>query len=485
LRGVREKGALSRQPPGRGRFRRFGILLAALLLALALLWGRTRGAPELEPLVREIFPESSAIQVQRGIHHAYDPSGALLGWAATGEARGYGGPLSLLVGIDTLGSVAGIRVVEQRETPTFWRMARAQEYFRGIAGRRYDELEYDYRSVVSITGATLSTDAIVEGIRVAVARVAGEAFDVRVPLQSKPFEFGFLEITVLALFAVGVAGHRLRGPARRRLRWAAQITGLVVLGFWKDSPITLSKIAAFLSGFFPDPRTSLALYLLLAGFLLTSVFYGRNLYCLYACPFGAAQRVVGAIGGFRLKVPPGAARVLMAIRNAVVFAALFVAFLTLQPVLSGYEPFAALFSLHGTTLQWFLLFLVLVASLFLTEPWCTFLCPMRAMEKVLQEGKGWVRWGRARGGQGEAGVPAPPAAEGTDGGGMWTEGAGTPKAGAATRAGGAARRLEGAVRRSGASGTRAGWPTYVAIFLGLVVFGVILGVMAQNLTQGS
>jgi NosR/NirI family transcriptional regulator, nitrous oxide reductase regulator len=468
-------------PSGRKGARLYGLLLAALLLALALVLGRTRAAPELEPLVREIFPESSAIQVQRGIQHAYGPSGALLGWAATGEARGYGGPLSLLVGIDTLGSVAGIRVVEQRETPIFWRMARAQEYFRGVTGRRYDELEFDYRSVVSVTGATLSTDGIVEGVRVAVARVAGEAFDVRIPLPSKPFEFGFLEITVLALFAVGLAGHRLRGPARRRLRWAAQITGLVVLGFWKDSPITLSKIAAFLSGFFPDPRTSLALYLLLAGFLLTSVLYGRNLYCLYACPFGAAQRVVGAIGGFRLKVPPGAARFLVSIRNAVVFAALFLAFLTLRPVLSGYEPFAALFSLHGTTLQWFLLFLVLVASLFLTEPWCTFLCPMGALEKVLQEAKGWVGWGRTRSVKGKAGVLAPDAAARTGGGFIWTEGGGSPKGGAATRTGGAATRVEGAARRIG----RAGWPTYVAILLGLLVFGVILGVMAQSLTQGS
>jgi hypothetical protein len=325
---------------------------------------------------------------------------------------------------------------------------------RASLSERYDELEYDYRSVVSVTGATLSTDAIVEGVRGAVARVAGEAFDVRIPLPSKPFEFGFLEITVLALFAVGLAGHRLRGPARRRLRWAAQITVLVVLGFWKDSPITLSKIAAFLSGFFPDPRTSLALYLLLAGFLLTSVLYGRNLYCLYACPFGAAQRVVGAIGGFRLKVPPGAARFLVSIRNAVVFAALFLAFLTLQPVLSGYEPFAALFSLHGTTLQWFLLFLVLVASLFLTEPWCTFLCPMGALEKVVREGKRWA------GGKG----------------GVVVAGAGDSAVAVADPM--------AATHRPGPQGRR-GWPTFAAILLGLVAFGVTRGVLARNLTQGS
>jgi len=392
---------MSRHLPWRERFALFRILLVALVLVLALLWGKTRAAPELGPLLLEIYPDAEILQLQRGVHHAYDASGALLGWAATGEGRGYGGPITLLVGIDTSGTVAGIRVVEQRETPIFWRMARAQEFFRGVTGRPHDELEYDYRSVVAVTGATLSTSAIVEGVRAAVARVAGEAFDVRMTQPSKPFEFGFLEIVVLALFAAGAVAQRLRGPARRRLRWAAQITGLVVLGFWKDSPITLAKIAAFLSGFFPDPRTSLALYLLLAGFLVTSVFYGRNLYCLYACPFGAAQRLVGVIGGSRLRIPPRVARLLISVRNLLVFAALFLAFLTLQPVLAGYEPFAALFTLHGTTLQFLLLFLVLVASLFLIEPWCTFFCPMGAVEKVLRGAKRWLgRRRQPRGGPG-------------------------------------------------------------------------------------
>jgi len=60
------------------------------------------------------------------------------------------------------------------------------------------------------------------------------------------------------LLAVGVAV--LAGLEKR--------VEAAVLGLWKDSPITLAKIAAFLSGFFPDPRTSLELYLPLAGFLL-------------------------------------------------------------------------------------------------------------------------------------------------------------------------------------------------------------------------
>lgn len=365
-------------------------LVAALLLAGALTYGRTRGAPDLETPTREIFPGAGTVASQREVLHVYDEEEVLIGWAGTGSAAGYGGPMVLLVGLDTLGHVAGMRVIEQRETPIFWRMVRSSRYFDALLGSHFDDIEYGYVDVTGVTGATRSSDAIVHSVRLAVAEVAGVAFDVRLPLPRRPFEFGLLEIVILALFAVGIGAQRLKGAIRGRVRWGSQITGLIVLGFWKDSPITLTKITALMSGYLPDIRTSLAIYLLLAGFLLTSVFYGRNLYCLYACPFGAAQRVVGLIGGFRLKLPHWSIHLMERARNVVVFAALFMAFLTLRPVVASYEPFAALFSLHGTTLQWFLLFVVLVTSLAVYTPWCNFFCPMRTFEVAIQDAKRWI-----------------------------------------------------------------------------------------------
>lgn len=367
---------------------------ALILLAGALFWGRLQGLPELESSIHRIFPEATTTEIREGIHFVYGRE-ALLGWVGTGTGQGYGGPMTLLVGIDTLGLVAGVEVVEKRETPVFWRMVRADEYFRALKGEPFDSLSWEYVDVVGATGATLSAEGIVAGVRASVAKIAGPAFDVRMPRPRRPFEFGFLEVTILGLFGAGILAQRTRGSWRRRLRWATQLTGLLVLGFWKDSPITLAKITAFLSGYFPDPRTALAIYLLLAGFLLTSLVYGRNIYCLYACPFGAAQRVVGAIGGGKTKIPPSWIRFLEGTRNLVVFAALFAAFLTLQPALASYEPFAALFSLRGVTLQWLLLFLVLVASLAIRTPWCAFFCPMRTVEVVVQDVRGWMRRGKA------------------------------------------------------------------------------------------
>ncbi len=363
----------------------YRLLVVFVALGLAVRYGHTRAAPDLTVPIGEIFPQAATFVQESHVFYVYDDDEALLGWAASGSASGYGGPMLLVAGIDTLGQVVGARIVEQRETPIFWRMARASEYLSAIGGAHYDAIDYDYERVAGVTGATISSDAVVASVRESVAEVAGAAFDVRMPLPRQPFEFGILEITVLVLLTSGILLHRAGGLLRRRLRWASQIAGLIIIGFWKDSPITLAKITAMLSGYFPDVRTSLALYLLIAGFALTSFFYSRNIYCLYVCPFGAAQRCVGLIGGFGVKLPTWSVRLMERLRNLIVFAAIIMALITLQPVLASYEPFAALFSLRGTNLQWLLLFIVLVVSLLISTPWCSFFCPMRTIEVVLHD----------------------------------------------------------------------------------------------------
>lgn len=367
-------------PPGR-RTR----VVAVLALAGALAWGRTHATPDVEDALSSVFPSATVTEPDGAVLAVYGPEHRLLGWAGTGSGSGYGGPMLLLVGLDTTGSVEGMAVVEHRETPVFWSLVKAPQVIRELTGRAYADVSADLAEVASVSGATLSATALVESIREAVFGVANAAFGETLLPPSRPFEFGFYEVVVLALLVLGLLAGKTPGRLRSKVRWGAQITGLCVIGFWKDSPITLSKLAAILSGFLPDPRSNAVVYILIGGFALTALGRRRNIYCLYACPFGAAQRCVGALGGARLALPATWVRGLGQIRGTVVFAALFLAFLGLQPALAGYEPFAVLFSLRGSTLQWMLLLLVLSLSLVLRTPWCTVLCPMQTVELTLSD----------------------------------------------------------------------------------------------------
>jgi hypothetical protein len=376
---------VTRGPSKKHRIKAVVYLAVFVALAAALSYGRTRAAPNLTEPIGEIFPTAAAFEVDGGVFGVYDDVGTQLGWAASGSAIGYGGSMLLVVGLDTLGQILGARVVEQRETPIFWRMVRGEDILESFAGVRFNEADFDKSGVDWETGATISTDAILASLRASVVTVAGEAFDMRMPLPAQPFEFGILELTILALFAVGIVAQRSKS------RWACQVVALVVVGFWKHSPISLAKLASMMAGYFPDPSSGLAIYLLIAGFLLTSMLFGRNVYCLYVCPFNAAQRLVGLIGGASVKLPSWLVRAAEQFRNVVVFAALFLAFLTLKPALASYEPFAALFSLTGTALQWLLLFLVLTMSLVISTPFCNLFCPVRTIEKTIHDFRSMVR----------------------------------------------------------------------------------------------
>ncbi len=359
--------------------------LIILVLVLAVWYGRTRSAPDVWPHIREIYPAAASWATSDGVYAAYADDGSLVGWAANGSANGYGGPLQLLVGIDTTGAVSGTSIIKHRETPVFWRMVRFPEFFSGIAGTAFDDINYRYEEVVGVTGATRSSDAIVASVREAVARVAGERFNTAIPLPVPLWELGLFEIAILVLFAVGISSLWMRRPLRRALRWVSQAFALVLIGFWENSPVTLTKLTGFLAGYFPEVRTNVAIYLLVGGFVLTVLVFGRSLYCSHLCPFGAIQRFINLIGGKRIRLPVWSVNLMRRLRDVIVFGAVLAALAMAQPGLAHYEPFAALFVLKGSMLQWFLLLIVLLLSLILNRPWCHFMCPMRTGERVLQD----------------------------------------------------------------------------------------------------
>ncbi len=363
----------------------FRYLPAIAILAIAVWYGRSRSGPDLVPFLHEIFPDASEFEQSEGVYAALSDDAELLGWAATGSGSGYGGPMLVVVGLDTSGSVVGSRVVEHRETPLFFRMVRAPAFFKEAEGRNFAEINYSYSEIVGVTGATMSSEAIVAGVRNAVAGIAGPEFNIRLPRPDRPFEFGIFELVILLLFVIAIIATRFRGRRADLIRWSSQAAGLLVIGFWKNSPITIAKITVLISGYFPDIRTNLSFYLLIGGFLFTVLVVGRGIYCTHICPFGAAQQFINMIGGKRIKLPPWSITLMTRMRSVIVFSVIIAALATAQPALTSYEPFAVLFALKGTVLQWFLLLIVMISSLFIQRPWCNFFCPVRSCERVVRD----------------------------------------------------------------------------------------------------
>jgi polyferredoxin len=125
-------------------------------------------------------------------------------------------------------------------------------------------------------------------------------------------------------------------------------------------------------------------YLLLAGVLLPVILNGKSPYCSNVCPLGATQQILVKVGGARVEIPPKYSHCLKLVQWTLAWAAIMCALLLRNPSVMSYEISATFFSVIGRNWQFILLGVVLILSLFVTRPWCNYLCPVRAVADYIR-----------------------------------------------------------------------------------------------------
>jgi NosR/NirI family nitrous oxide reductase transcriptional regulator len=247
--------------------------------------------------------------------------------------------------------------------------------------------------VDTVTGATLSTRAVAESARRAARRAAekGLGYD-PLPEPRPSLHLGLPEITLLLLFMAGFLGRSrfVTGQKRKLMRWASMLAGMVMLGFVYNNPLTLALLNKALLGYWPDWRLHLFTYMLLGGLFLTLLFMDKNPYCEWFCPFGAVQESLGAAGGAGRKLPPALHEAMKWGQRILALGAVTLALMTRNPSISSYEVFGAMFHLIGADWIFILLGIVLIASLIIRRPWCSYLCPLRPITDYVRMIRRWL-----------------------------------------------------------------------------------------------
>lgn len=383
---------MEKKSPSNNKAALIRYIVIPLALLAALLYGRSRSELDISSFVTDAFPRAEKITPSDGLHVVRSADGELLGFAATGSAYGYGGPLVMAIALDGEGLVEAARVIDHRETPVFYQRIKAPELLGEFSGRAFGDLDFDFIGIDGVTGATRSAKALAGAMEQAVYTIATDRFGAAWPEQAHPLEIGLFEIALVLIFIAGIALPGSQKGFRKYLCWGCRIAGLLIVGFSVNAPLTLARVSAFLSGYFPRVEANLVLYILSAGFVLPLLFQGRSVYCTHICPFGTAQRIFNLISGKRWAIPPHLASIMTLCRNILVFLAVLMALALVNPTMATYEPYAVLFAFRGTNLQWILMAVVLLVSLIVYRPWCRFLCPMRSCAAVLLDMKKRIQW---------------------------------------------------------------------------------------------
>jgi len=151
-----------------------------------------RQKADLEAALKDLFPQGEAFEEVTGTLQNSDSSisfkneyvikqgGAPIGMAVRAVGASYGGPVTVLVGVGTDGKIAGVKVLENKDTPGLGANAANPSYFvdraSGITfygqfkGKSLSDPFEVKGDVIAITASTITSKAVTR-----VVKTAGQA----------------------------------------------------------------------------------------------------------------------------------------------------------------------------------------------------------------------------------------------------------------------------------------------------------------------
>lgn len=99
---------------------------------------------------------------------AADENDATVGYVFTASAKGYGGAIGVMVGIDTEGTITGIEILSHGETPGLGANATSDSFKSRFIGKSgiltVDKTSNDGQNIQAITAATITSKAVTDAV---------------------------------------------------------------------------------------------------------------------------------------------------------------------------------------------------------------------------------------------------------------------------------------------------------------------------------
>ena len=360
------------------------LLVAVIVLIGASIYGHSINKMDEEVVMgyyQTAVPEAAKFEeITDRTARYYDENGQLAGYVGVSSDVGYGGPLVAATVIDPDGNITAVTVVDSKETPAYIKKITSKGYFKQYESKTVSDSLVPLYDIDCVSGATLSSRAIGNSVRDVAHSIATSELGLSPEKAKLDWQVGIGEIAVALLFVAGLVFSRVKKLGKYRL--VLLLASIVILGFWMNRSLSSSHISALLLGYLPAPQSNIIWYLVLIGAIVPALITGKNFYCTYMCPFCGVQEVTHMIS--KVNLPLGKnLKWIRVVRDILLFAVIFIAFLTLNPAASTYEPFGTIFGLNGSKFGWYLLFVILVVSFIFKRFWCTAFCPVGAfLDKI-------------------------------------------------------------------------------------------------------
>ena len=194
----------------------------------------------------------------------------------------------------------------------------------------------------------------------------------------------WVELAMFAAFAALALTSFFRKSVR--LKYVTLVAALAYLGIYKSQLLSVVNIFGVLTGNLPLFKHNLGWYSFALFGVVTTVLWGR-LYCGRVCAYGALTQLLDPIvpARFRYDVPRRIEQQASKIKYLLLGGVVIYFLVTRDMMIYRYvEPFW-MFTGHETAALWIGLGVLLVATVFVRNLYCRFLCPLGAALGLLSK----------------------------------------------------------------------------------------------------
>jgi predicted membrane-bound spermidine synthase len=305
------------------------------------------------------------------------------------EVRGFGGRINLAVYADERdGSLIGFNLIRSNETPSYLELL--SKWNDTLIGHHLFGSK-SFADVQAVTGATISSNAILSALRTSGQRFAAEVL-------GRPIGPGAEQIAhranylpdvhtkyLLSAFALALIVTYLGGFWSRLV---VLCLSLGIGGIWLNAQYSSDQIINILSLHIPALALT-GMFLFIIGIPFLVLVFG-NLYCGYICPFGAAQELISYIlpGRFKPPLSSNSMRKARFVKYIILLIVVIVFFASRDRTTLTADPLISVFGLRLTAGDFRSALLLIVAaaligSLFWPRFWCRYFCPAGAFLSLL------------------------------------------------------------------------------------------------------
>ena len=298
------------------------------------------------------------------------------------DIKGYGGNLKLAIIADTEGKITGLSILSHRETPSWINGLNNINFFDSWNGKNIEDVEK--HKVDAVSGATYTSDAVRRIIDKRAGIFTGNNEYV---ISSAKTEFKWFgqKHSVVLYFILLVSIIALFIKKINKFRIYIQILSIIFFGIVSGKFISIYFLETLsVNGI--GILTSWTTVFLLVLSVLVPLILNKHFYCYYICPFGGVQTLLAKIPVKKIKPNVKLIKFMRTLRLLIFLSLLVIISASLQINLTLVEPFSIFIFSSAASITVTGSAVIFIASIFIKNPWCVYLCPTGQFFDLLKDG---------------------------------------------------------------------------------------------------